>query len=51
MTAYKKKEENMNLSDMLKPNLVLSGNSMKEILKNIFFCITVFKLFYYATCT
>ena len=50
MAAYKKKEENMNLSDMLKPNLVLSGNSMKEIINNIFYCITVFKLFCYATC-
>ena len=40
-----KKEENMNLSDMLKPNLVLSDNSMKEIIKNIFFCITILRLF------
>ena len=51
MWPHKREEKNMNLSDMLKPNLVLSDNSMKEILKNIFFCITVFKLFYYATCT
>ena len=36
----------MNLSDMLKPNLVLSDNSMKEIIKNIFFCITILRIFH-----
>lgn len=36
----------MNLSDMLKPNLVLSDNSMKEILKSMFFCITILRIFH-----
>lgn len=31
----------MNLSDMLKPGLVLSGNSMIEKIKIDFFCITI----------
>ena len=35
----------MNLSDMLKPGLVLSGNSMKEKIKIDFFCITIFGFF------
>ena len=38
----------MNSSDMLKPDLVLSINSMKEIINNAFFCITVLSLFYSA---